>query len=105
MALWTFLLLCELLCPAAMILFGRGLITYSQEGHSESPLHIRCGKLWRRVGWIMLAVTLLVQLLLLGRGTVEIGVWSGVLIGFQLLTLLISVLPAKRALLREGGGF
>jgi len=36
---------------------------------------------------------------------VEIGVWSGVLIGFQLLTLLISVLPAKRALLREGSGF
>jgi len=101
MALWVFLLLCELLCPAAMVLFGRGLMTYPEEEPSENPLHVSCGKLWRRVGWIMLTVTLLVQLFLLGGRPVEIGVWSGVIMGFQLLVLLISVLPAKRALLRE----
>lgn len=103
MALWVFLLLCELLCPAALILFGRGLMTYSEKGAAEDPLHVSCGKLWQRIGWVMLPATVFAHLLLLGRAAMVVGVWSGVIMGLQTLILLISVLPAKRALLREGG--
>ncbi len=98
MALWIFLLLCELLCPAALILFGRGLVSYSEERSPEASVPVRCGKLWQRIGWIMLPATVLVQLLLLGKAEAAVGVWSGVIMGFQLLILLISVVPARRAM-------
>lgn len=98
MALWIFLLLCELLCPTALILFGRGLVTCAEERSPEASVPVRCGKLWQRIGWIMLPVSVLVQLFLLGKAEAAVGVWSGVVIGFQLLILLISVVPARRAM-------
>ena len=75
MALWIFLLLCELLCPAALILFGRGLVTCAEERSPKASVPVRCGKLWQRIGWIMLPATVLVQLLLLGKAEAAVGVW------------------------------
>lgn len=114
MAFWLFMLLCELLCPAAMILFGRGFMThppqkingvygYRTARSMKSPeawrfAHVHCGRLWWRIGWVMLPVTLLAQMLLLGKNVDTVGIWSGVIVTVQVAVMLAAAVPTERAL-------
>lgn len=116
MAFWLFMLLCELLCPAAMILFGHGFMTHPpakinpvygyRTGRSMKNeetwefAHVHCGKLWRRIGAWMLPVTVLAHLLLLGRSMDAVGIGSGIMVTLQVIVMVASVVPTERALKR-----
>lgn len=61
--------------------------------------HRYCGRLWTRLGWVLLAVSVavLVPLGLLGEDTVRC-VAAVILLGIQVVVLLGSIVPVEQAL-------
>jgi uncharacterized membrane protein len=62
--------------------------------------HKYCGRVWLKVGRIMLPVSLIIMLLLIGRAESIIGIFGGVLCIAQLLVLMLSIIPTEKALRR-----
>ena len=116
MVFWAFMLLCELLCPAAMVLFGHGFMTHPPKrvnhvygyrtGRSMKNqetwefAHAHCGKLWRRIGLWMLPLTVLAHLFLLGKSMDAVGIGGSVIVVLQIVVMVSSVVPTERALKR-----
>lgn len=119
MAFWLFMLLCELLCPAAMVLFGHGFVTHPpakinrvygyrtarsmKDEESWKFAHAHCGKLWRRIGLWMLPLTALAHLFLLGKSMDAVGIGGSVIVTIQIIVMVASVIPTERALMRTFG--
>ena len=121
MAFWVFMLCCDLIIPVMMLLLGQQI-----ERHPPRDInalvgcrtrrsmrnqdtwqfaHRVCGRLWRRAGWPMLALSALAMLLLLGRDTGTVGTWGGVLCGVQTAALLATIPAVERKLRRNFDDF
>lgn len=100
MALWLFLLICELIFPLGMILFGRGFMTHpiGKEQKPRRGLYRRWGKRWIVIGGVLLAAAVMMQILLLGQPPAVLGIGSGVLAALQILVMAAVVLPPRRAM-------
>ncbi len=115
MGFWIFMFMMELLIPLTMIAFGTlflknppkninavfGYRTAMSMKNKETWLfaHHYCGKLWRAIGWPMLAVSAVVMLFTLGRGEDDtVGTVGGVLCALQVVCLVISIFPTEAAL-------
>lgn len=116
MGFWIFMLICDLLVPAVMILAGwmmahhppkniNSLLGYRTARSMKNQdtwnfAHAYCGKLWWKVGWIALVPSVVVQFLLLGKGEQTVGIVGGILVTVQTVVLLVTILPVERALKR-----
>ena len=116
MGFWIFMLICDLLVPAVMILAGwmmehhapkniNSLLGYRTARSMKNQdtwnfAHAYCGRLWWRVGWITLVPSVLVQPFLLGKSEQAVGIGGGILVTVQTAVLLVSILPVERALKR-----
>jgi len=100
MALWLFLLMCELICPLGMILFGWGFMTHpmGKKRKHRRAFYRQWGKRWAVIGGIMLAATAAVQILLLGQSPALLGIGGGILAVFQIVLMSAAVLPARRVM-------
>lgn len=119
MAFWCFLLICDLLIPGAMILGGwvlyrhppknaNGLIGYRTARSRRSPEAWRfaqeyCGRLWWKIGWIMLLPSFLVHLPFLHQETDVVGIMSVVVMSLETAVMLLSIYPVERALKKKFG--
>ena len=115
LATWIILLVSGFLCPLLML--GFGLISlmhppkninswygYRTARSMKSQAawdfaHRYCGRLWTRLGVVLLAVSVavLVPVGLLGEDTVRC-VAAVILLGIQVVVLLGSIVPVERAL-------
>lgn len=115
LAIWIILLVSGFLCPLLML--GFGLISlmhppkninswygYRTARSMKSQAawdfaHRYCGRLWTRLGVVLLAVSVavLVPVGLLGEDTVRC-VAAVILLGIQVVVLLGSIVPVERAL-------
>lgn len=111
---WIFMLVMDLILPLAMILLGRWLLknppksrnavlgyrtAWSMKSQDTWDFANRyCGKIWFRLGLILLPLSAVVLFFFWGRDLDQIGVASGVLCGVQTLALVLSVIPTQRAL-------
>ena len=59
--------------------------------------HQYCGKLWFRVGWIMLFLSVVIMLLLLGKED-SIGTWGSIICMIQCFVIVGTIFPTERAL-------
>lgn len=116
MGFWIYMLIANLLLPAAMIGFGGYFARHAPK--EINPLfgyrtamsmknretwefaHRYCGRLWRVIGWSMLAASVAVMLFVMGRDVGTVGAYGGILSMAQLAVLIASVLPTERALRR-----
>ena len=100
MVLWLFLLICELICPVGMILFGWGFMTHPMgKGlKHQRAFYRQQGKRWAVIGGVVLAATVAAQALLLGKAPVVLGIAGSVLVLLQTLVMLATVLPARRVM-------
>ena len=113
---WWFMLVCDLLVPVIMILCGRmmwkhapgkinGVLGYRTSRSMKNMdtwkfAHDYCGKLWWRIGWIMLAVSFIIHIPIYGKSDDVIG-WTGwILTMVQCVVLVVSIVPTERALKR-----
>lgn len=113
---WCFMLAMELLIPLAMLLVGRrfcksppsrvnGLYGYRTPRSMKNQdtwafAHRRCGRLWMRLGGVLLPATALASLVSLVRPDSFTGWYGGALVGAQCAVMALSILPVERALKR-----
>lgn len=57
-----------------------------------------CGRLWQKIGLILIVPTVAAQLLLLNKGKDSISIVSLVIISVQAVILLITIIPTENAL-------
>ncbi len=111
---WVFMLAMALLTPAVMIGLGRylakrgprqinGVFGYrtarSMKNQDTWAFAQRyCGKLWWKLGWVLLAVSAAGMLPAVGKEIAVAAAAGGVLVGAQCVVLLLSIVPVERAL-------
>ena len=104
----------NLLIPVLMIIFGRIMYKHAPKsingvyGYRTSMsmknedtwkfAHDYCGKLWYKVGLIMLIPSVLVQLPFVKSSTDTIGIMTVVLETVQICVMIASIFPTERAL-------
>ena len=115
LAMWVFMLVCNLLIPAAMIRFGRmmekklpkeinsiyGYRTSRSMKNQETWnfAHEYCGRLWSKVGWALVPLAVVGQALTLLCPDVEsMCYWSLVPTTVETVVLMASIIPVERAL-------
>lgn len=111
---WLFMLVMDLLVPAVMIVFGRLFVNKAPQninyafGYRTAMsmknqdtwqfAHQYCGKLWLRLGWILVPVSAIPMLLVIGRD-IETVANVGLVVSFlQLVPLVGSIIPTELAL-------
>ena len=114
---WIFMFFCNLLVPLIMIIAGKmmwqkcpgkinrvyGYRTKRSMKNMETWkfAHEHCGKLWWKIGWMMLVVTCVVQIPFIHSSEDVIGKLGTVLCSIQLIVLLGSIIPTEVALKKK----
>lgn len=114
MWLWWFWLICDLFIPLVMIVVGRmtwkhcpkninSLIGYRTTRSMKNMdtwkfAHEYCGKLWWKLGWLIMILTALMYIPLYQSNDNIIGIAGVVLITIQCTVLIISIYPTEKAL-------
>lgn len=114
MGFWCFLFCCDLLIPFLMIVFGRLLWKHPPAGinmvygyrtkrsmkNADTWRFAQeyCGRLWWKIGWIMLGLSAIVHFPFCRASQKTLGRFSSALCFVQCIVLLVSGLPTERAL-------
>ena len=114
MWLYRFWLLCDLFIPFIMIIVGRmtskhypkninSLIGYRTTRSMKNMdtwkfAHEYCGKLWWKLGLIMIILSALIYIPLYQSDNNVIGIAGVVLITIQCIILIVSIYPTEKAL-------
>lgn len=117
MGFWIFMFVCNMLIPVLMIVVGRimwkrapkkinGIMGYRTAMSMKNMdtwkfAHEYCGKLWWKLGWVMLIPSVLVQLPFPGSGEDAVGIVSGILCTVQCVVLIGAIVPVEKALKRN----
>ncbi|MBQ1281663.1 MAG: SdpI family protein [Oscillospiraceae bacterium] len=117
MGFWLYTLLCNLLIPAIMLIFGlrfrkkapdriNSLFGYRTERSMKNRetwefAHRCIGSAWVRFGIAALAMSAGAMLLLLGKDTDTVGTWSLAVTALDLVLLVIPIVLTERALRRN----
>lgn len=116
--MWFYILmfLCNLLVPLTMWTAGQSMYKHppkNRNGYTgyRSKLakmnqdtwlfaHDYCGRLWKKLGFILLIPSILVQLPFMYSTDTMIGIMTAVLISVQTLVMLASIVCVEKALKR-----
>ncbi len=116
MGFWLFMFICDLLVPVTFLICGRVMWRQTPEKinrqvgyHSKRAMknpetwkfaNEHCGRLWWRIGQVMLPLSILVQIPFVHSSVDRIGTMGGILCTVQSLFLIVSVIPTELALKR-----
>ena len=111
---WWFIFCFNQLTPILMILGGRIMWKHSPKNinsiigyrTSRSMKNIdtwlfaqkHCGKLWWKIGWVMILPSALIHIPLYHSGENTTGVAGGILVTIQCIILIVSIYPTEKAL-------
>ena len=111
---WWFMLICDLIVPIVMIIGGRmmwkhcpksinGIVGYRTNRSMKNMdtwkfAHKYCGKLWWKIGWLMIIPSALIHIPLYHSDENTIGVAGGILVTVQCIILIVSIYPTEKAL-------
>lgn len=110
---WWFMFVCNLLIPAILILAGRmmwkhckkinGVLGYRTARSMKNMdtwkfAHEYCGRLWWKLGWIILVPSIFVQIPFVHSNDDVIGLVGGIICTVQCIVLIASILPTEAAL-------
>lgn len=114
MGFWIFMMISDLIIPFTMIGLGKFFIKNTPKeingvfGYRTSMsrknkdtwefAHNYCGKLWVIIGWIMIALSVIVMLFVIGKDKNVVGTFGGILCGIQVILLVGSIFPTEKAL-------
>lgn len=111
---WWVLLICDLLIPVMMLGFGRIMykrvpkdinyifgyrtIRSMKNDDTWQFAHEYCGRLWWKIGLIMLIPTVLVHIPFYNSSKDTIGIVATIVMTVQLIVLIASIFPTEIAL-------
>lgn len=109
-----FMFVCNLIIPILLIIAGRmmwkhcpqkinGIYGYRTKRSMKNMdtwkfAHDYCGRLWWKIGWIMLVPSVLIQLPFVHSSEDTIGTVGAVLCTIQVVVLIGSIFPTEAAL-------
>lgn len=113
---WCFLFVCNLLTPLILILAGRMMWKHCpkeincvmgyrtkrsmQNMDTWKFAHAYCGKLWWRLGMMLLLPSILAELPFIHSSVNTIGTVGIIILTIQLAVMTVSIFPTERALKR-----
>lgn len=111
---WWFMLACNLITPIILITAGRMMWKHCprkinsiygyRTGRSMKNMdtwkfaHDYCGRLWWKIGWIMLVPSILIQIPFFHSNKEAIAISGLILLAMQLIVLIASIFPTEAAL-------
>lgn len=111
---WWFMFCCDILIPITMILCGKmmwkhppkninGLMGYRTSRSMQNMdtwkfAHEYSGKLWWKIGWIILIPSIIVYIPFFKATDNTIGMVGGILVTVQIIILIGSIFPTEKAL-------
>ncbi len=114
MGFWIFILAMNLLFPLIMIVMGRYFMKKSPKeinyifGYRTNMsmknkdtwdfAHKYFGKLWFRLGWLLIPISVIPMLFVIGKGEDIIGTVGMVVMVIDLILLIAPIFPTERAL-------
>lgn len=114
MWLWWLIVICDLLVPVIMLIAGRmmwkccpkeinGLIGYRTARSMKNMdtwrfAHEYCGKLWWKIGLIMVVPTILIHIPFYHRDETTVGIVGGIIAAIQCIIMLASIVLTEHAL-------
>lgn len=114
MGFWIFMTICNLLIPIVMIGFGwllkkhppkniNGIYGYRTSMSMKNMdtwkfAHEYCGKLWWKIGWMILPISIITMMLCMKSSKDIIGTVGGVVSAIQCVLLIVSIFPVEKAL-------
>ena len=114
MGFWIFMLAINLLFPLIMIVMGRYFMKKSPKeinyifGYRTNMsmknkdtwdfAHNYFGKLWFRLGWLLIPISVIPMLFVIGKGEDIIGTVGMVVMVIDLILLIAPIFPTERAL-------
>lgn len=117
MGFWIFMTIMNLLIPIIMIGFGSyssknapkqinhtfGYRTSMSMKNKETWefAHHHSGRIWLKVGWIMLIVSGIAMLFVIGNDINIVGIFGMILCVIQVIVLIASIIPTEKALKRN----
>ena len=117
MGFWLFVTVMDLLVPAIMLYFGwrfqkkppekinqiYGYRTARSMKNQETWrfAHETCGRLWVRLGAVLLLLSLAAAAMTFGRGVETAGIVSAAVVVVQVVVVIGSIVPVERALKRN----
>ncbi len=117
MGFWWFMLVCNLLIPATMVIVGYMLWKHCpdkinptlgyrtrrsmQNTDTWKFANTYCGQLWYKAGVCQVVPTIAVQVQYTKSSEKEIGILSLVFIFVQLTVMLLTIIPVERALKKK----
>ena len=121
MLFWLFCLYMDLLIPVVLLLLGQRFLsrppksindfygyrtTRSMKNQATWDFaHRTCGRLWFRLGLILLPVSIIAMVPVLGREAGAVGLWCAAVALIQTAVLVCSIFPVERALKRHFDDF
>lgn len=116
MGFWIFMLSMDLLTPLVMLGFGKMFLSGNPKeinfvfGYRTSMsvknkdtwqfAHSYCGKLWFRIGLILLPVSIIPLLFVINGNMNTVAIVGGIVCAVQVIVLLCSIIPVEKALKR-----
>ena len=117
MVFWIFMLIVNLILPITMIFLGRyysrkapkninwvyGYRTTMSTKNKDTWefAHKYFGKLWYKIGIILLPVTVIAMLFVIGRSENIIAIVGEIICGVQVVLMVLVIHPTERALKRN----
>ena len=114
--LWVYMFFVVLLVPAVMLVFGRlfskrtpkninyifGYRTGRSMKNQETWefAHRILGRVWMYMGAVLLPLSAAAMLMLLGRDSDTVGIWSTGFVCVQTVLLVLTFVPVERALIK-----
>lgn len=116
MGFWIFMMSMDLLMPLVMLGFGKMFLSGNPKeinfvfGYRTSMsvknkdtwqfAHSYCGKLWFRIGLILLPVSVIPLLFVINGNMNTVAIVGGIVEAVQVVVLLCSIIPVEKALKR-----
>lgn len=114
MGFWIFMFVCNLLVPLVILGFGKVFIKHPPKdingvyGYRSSMsmknqetwdfAHHYCGRLWIKIGWIILIISIIPMMFVIGKADNIIGIMSLIICGIQLVVLIGTIISTEKAL-------
>lgn len=114
MGFWVFMTASNLILPVLMIVIGKMFVKnppkkingiYGYRTHRSMKnqdtwnfAHLYCGKLWWKVGWVMLPLSFVSMLPVIGKSDDIIGGAGAVIMSAECVALLVTIFFVERAL-------
>ena len=114
MLFWWIMLICDLIIPIVMLISGRmmwkhcpkrinNIVGYRTARSMKNMdtwkfAHNYCGKLWWKIGWVMIIPSALIHILLCHSDNNTIEFAGLILVAIQCFVMVVSIYPTEKAL-------